>query len=108
MSDTVPGQLGEIQDRMKVWERRMAAIELSLTHGEKRMSAMQLNLAENTASTKRIETDITDLVDWSHAFEGVLKALEGVARLVKPIGVILGVLAALTTAAVAVKHWIWP
>lgn len=106
--DTVPGQLDEIQDRLRGGERRMAAIELSLTHGEKRMSAMEISLSENTASTKRIETNTADLLDWMHAFQGALKVLEGFARLAKPIGVILGVIAAVSAGGAAVKHWVWP
>ena len=66
---------------------------------------MQKSLAENTASTKRIEASIADLVGWFTAFEGAYKVLNGIGKLAKPMVYILGVMAAISGAWVAVKGY---
>lgn len=113
--ETVPGQLDAIKGRLLAGEKRMAAIEASLVRGALRMTRIETDLAKNTtdtreglATSKRIETNTQDMVAWSHAFEGVLKVLEGTARLAKPIGVLLGLVVATGAAWAGFKHWLWP
>ena len=66
---------------------------------------MQKSLAENTESTKRIEASIVDLLDWVNAFQGAFKVLNGIGKLAKPMGYILGLMAGVSAGWVALKGY---
>jgi hypothetical protein len=93
MSDeTTPGQLDEINRR--------------LDNGDERMKRIEDNLATNTAATKRIEAGMSglpELLEWSRAFEGAFKVLNGIGKLAKPVTYIAGACAAIAGAWIAFK-----
>jgi len=94
--DTTAGQRDAINERLDEGDRRMSAME-------SRLSAIEGNLKANTEATTRIERNTAAMVEWSHAFEGALKVLEGIARLAKPIGVIVAVFTAIAGFYLALK-----
>lgn len=83
MSDIndIPSGLGELRDRVGNLER---------------------GLADNTATTKRIETDTTEMIEMFRSWQGAMKVLEIIGKAAKP-------LAALVSLGVAVgayfAHW---
>lgn len=86
---TVPGQLDTINAR--------------LDEGEIRMGRLERSLAENTAATKRVEANTAELIEWSKAFQGAFKVLDGMGKLAKPVTAIVGVVAACAAAWAAFK-----
>lgn len=83
MSDIndIPSGLGELRDRVGNLER---------------------GLADNTATTKRIETDTNEMIEMFRSWQGAMKVLEIIGKAAKP-------LAALVSLGVAVgayfAHW---
>lgn len=83
MSDIndIPSGLGELRDRVGNLER---------------------GLADNTATTKRIETDTNEMIEMFRSWQGAMKVLEVIGKAAKP-------LAAIVSLAVAVgayfAHW---
>jgi len=83
MSDIndIPSGLGELRDRVGNLER---------------------GLADNTATTKRIETDTNEMIEMFRSWQGAMKVLETIGKAAKP-------LAAIVSLAVAVgayfAHW---
>lgn len=72
-------------------------VEDRLKDGGERMARMEQSLAENTASTKAIETNTADLVDAFSNLQAALKVLNWIGRLAKPLGYIVAFVAATLT-----------
>lgn len=70
MSDMndIPSGLGELRDRVGNLER---------------------GLAENTATTKRIETDTNEMIAMFRSWQGAMKVLEVIGKAAKPLAAIL-------------------
>lgn len=80
--------------RVDQLEGRVGAIETRLGQGSDRMKAIEVGLAENTAATKQIAENTTELVAAFNALQGALKVLNMIGRLAKPLTAILGLAAA--------------
>ena len=81
----------------------IAAIHARLDEGEERMARIERNLAANTAATARVEANTTDLIGLFETFKGGFKALEGLGKIAKPVGAIVGLGAALVSLWAAFK-----
>ena len=81
-------------------KRRLAEIEEQLEAGKQRMDKLQAMLDENTAATKRIDTNTAELVSLFGNLSGAFKVLEGLGKLAKPLAALLG----LGAAAVGLWH----
>lgn len=63
-----------------------------------RLGKVEKGLAENTATTKRIESDTTEMVELFRSWKGAMAVLEVIGKAAKP-------LAAIATLAAAVGTW---
>lgn len=77
MTDPVESGIGELRDRVGNLEK---------------------GLADNTATTKRIEMDTAEMLDIFKSWQGAMKVLEMIGKAAKP-------LAAIATFAAAVGAW---
>lgn len=75
-------------------EQRVDDIEARLQAGSSRMQAIEKELAENTVATKQIAANTGELVAAFTALQGALRVLELLGRLAKPLGAIVGFVAA--------------
>lgn len=95
MSDQeVTSGLGELRDRVGRLETGMADLKE--------------DVAENTAATKRIETNTSSIVEFFGAMEGLFKVVNWMGKVAKPISYILAAGAALVGLFTAWKSGIGP
>lgn len=73
-----------------------------------RVGHLEKGLEENTAATKRIETNTSEIIDMFDSFKGAMRVLEGIGKLAKPLGYIFGVGAAIASIWAAIKTGIGP
>jgi len=73
----------------------ITAIHSRLDAGDARMARIEKSLAANTAATRRVETNTSDLVDLFESFKGAFKVLEGLGKIAKPVAAVVGLGAAL-------------
>ena len=73
----------ERRSSMRVWQDK---VDRRLQDGDERMQTMADGLAENTSATQAIKADTEELVDLLHSVKGVLKVLDMLARLARPLG----------------------
>jgi hypothetical protein len=64
----IPSGLGELRDRVGNLER---------------------GLADNTATTKRIETDTNEMIEMFRSWQGAMKVLEVIGKAAKPLAAIV-------------------
>lgn len=76
----IPSGLGELRDRVGNLEFRLDNLESGL--------------AENTASTRRVETNTSDLVEAFDSLKGAFKVFNWIGKAAKPIGYIAAACAA--------------
>ena len=95
----------DIDAQLKINARMLERHTKQLKETETCVLEMQKSLAENTASTKRIEASIVDLLGWFSAFQGAFKGLNGIGKLARPVGFILGMMAAVSGAWIAFKGY---
>jgi len=81
----------------------IAAIHARLDEGDERMARIEKSLAANTAATARVESNTSDLVDLFVSFKGAFKVLEGLGKIAKPVGAVVGLGAALLSLWAAFK-----
>lgn len=81
----------------------IVAIHARLDAGDERMARIERNLAANTAATGRVESNTTDLVALFESFKGAFKVLEGLGKIAKPVGAIVGLGAAALSLWAALK-----
>ena len=81
----------------------ISAIHARLDAGDARMARIEKSLAANTAATKRVETNTSDLVDLFISFKGAFKVLEGLGKIAKPVAAVVGLGAALLSLWAAFK-----
>ncbi len=63
-----------------------------------RVGNLEKGLAVNTAATRRIESDTTEMIEMFRSWQGAMKVLEVIGKAAKP-------LAAIASLAVAVGAW---
>lgn len=73
-----------------------------------RVGNLERGLAENTATTKRIETSTHEMVEIFDSWKGAMKVLEGIGKLAKPMSYIAALAASVTGIWVAIKTGIMP
>jgi hypothetical protein len=59
-----------------------------------RVGNLEKGLAENTATTKRIESDTAEMLDIFRSWQGAMKVLELIGKAAKPLAAIAGLAAA--------------
>lgn len=72
----------------------LAAIHSRLDAGELRMQRIETDLAANTAATQKTAASIEEMVEVFNSLKGGFKVFEYLGRLAKPLGAIVGLLAA--------------
>ncbi|MBT2326138.1 hypothetical protein J7E62_27800 [Variovorax paradoxus] len=60
-----------------------------------RVGKLEQGLAENTATTKRIESDTSELVEMFRSWKGAMKVLETIGKAAKPLAAIVALAAAM-------------
>lgn len=80
----------DIDDR-EVWRKH---VDKRLDDGAATMKALRADMAENTATTKRVQADTSELVELLTSFKGAFSVLESIAKLARPLGFIAAAVAA--------------
>lgn len=86
----------------------MDDIESGLGELRERVGHLEKGLAENTAATKRIETNTAEIIDMFGNFKGAMRVLEGIGKLARPVSYIAAVGASAAGIWAAVKTGIMP
>lgn len=73
-----------------------------------RVGNLERGLADNTATTKRIETSTHEMVEIFESWKGAMKVLEGIGKLAKPMSYIAALAASMAGIWVAIKTGIMP
>ncbi len=69
---------------------------------------LETGLAENTAATKRIESNTSEIIDLFDSFKGAMKVLEGIGKLAKPMSYIAALAASVAAVWAAIKTGMMP
>jgi hypothetical protein len=88
-SDPTTTDLGELRDRVG-----------NLEDG---FETLKTELADNTAATKRIEANTSDLVEAFANLKGAFKVLNWIGKFARPLGYIAGAIAAVVSLYTAFK-----
>jgi hypothetical protein len=83
-------------------------VESGLGELRDRVGKLEDGLAENTAATKRIETNTSDIIELFDSFKGAMKVLEGIGKLARPMGYIVACAASIAALWTAIKTGIMP
>lgn len=73
-----------------------------------RVGMLETGLAENTAATKRIESNTSEIIDMFGNFKGAMRVLEGIGKLAKPMSYIAALAASVAAVWAAIKTGIGP
>lgn len=76
-------------DRRKEYREWRATVDRRLDDGSDTMHNLRKDIAANTAMTKGIQEDTSELVDLLRSFKGALKVLDALGRLARPLGYIV-------------------
>lgn len=79
-----------VVDRIAALERSLVMVNARLDDGEMVMDGIKADLQQNTAATKRIETNTSDMVEFLGAMKGAFKVFNWIGKLAKPMGAIIG------------------
>lgn len=83
-------------------------VESGLGELRERVGHLENGLAENTAATKRIETDTSEMVEMFRSWQGAMRVLEGIGKLAKPVSYIAAVGASVAGIWAAIKTGVMP
>lgn len=72
-------------------------------HLESQFETLSGQLADNTATTRRVESNTADLIELFQSFRGAFKVFEYIGKLAKPLGAIVALLAAIAGLWTALK-----
>lgn len=75
-------------ERRKDYIQWRARVDKRLDDGAATMKALKEDVAENTATTKRVESNTAEVVSLLESFKGAMTVLDMVAKLVRPLGYI--------------------
>lgn len=67
----------------------LAELRTRVGHLESQTEQLRSALAENTAATRRVESNTRELIDLFVSWKGAVKVLEQIGKLAKPLGAIL-------------------
>jgi len=70
-----------------------------------RVGNLERGLADNTATTKRIESDTAEMLDIFKSWQGAMKVLEMVGKAAKPMAAIASLLVAVGASWGTMKGW---
>lgn len=76
-------------DRRKEYREWRATVDKRLDDGSDTMHNLRKDIAANTAMTKGIQEDTSELVELLKSFKGAFKVLEALGHLAKPLGYIV-------------------
>jgi hypothetical protein len=76
---------------MELWREALARRSDAM---ERRLDTFEGKLDENTLATQEVQTNTKAMVDMFRSWQGAMRVLEMVGRLAKPLGAILGAIAA--------------
>lgn len=76
-------------DRRKEYREWRSNVDQRLDDGADTMRGLRKDIAANTAMTKGIQEDTSELVDLLRSFKGALKVLDALGRLARPLGYIV-------------------
>jgi hypothetical protein len=97
------GNLSESPAAPGTHSEEIAAIHARLDAGDARMARIEGELRQNTEATKRVESNTREVIDLFGLAAGGFKALEGLGKIAKPVGAIVGLGAALLSLWAAFK-----
>lgn len=73
-----------------------------------RVGHLEKGLAENTAATKRIESNTSEIIDMFGNFKGAMRVLEGIGKLARPVSYVAALGASVAGIWAAFKTGIMP
>lgn len=91
---------GEEPSEQAEWR---AHVDQRLDDGAATMKELRRDLAENTATTNKVQTDTSELVELLKSFKGAFKVLDMLGKLAKPLCYIAIFFGAVVGAWAAVK-----
>lgn len=100
---TGPERRRSVRDWQESVERRFSEVDRRFSEGSETMQSLADGLAENTAATKRTESNTAELVSMFLAWKGALKVLDMIGSLAKPMGYIVMCASAIWGAIIVVK-----
>lgn len=81
-------------DRRKDHMQWQADVDRRLDDGAETMKGLRTDLAVNTETTNRIESDTRELVALLNSFKGAFRVLEMIGKTARPVGYIAAAIAA--------------
>lgn len=97
---TGPDRRAASSAKMRAWR---IDVDRRLDNGAEVMKYLRAELAENTATTKQVQSDTSELVTLLKSFHGAMHVLDLLGKLAKPLGYIAMAGSALYGLYVAVK-----
>lgn len=90
-------------ERRQDYSHWRATVDQRLNDGAATMKGLREDIAENTAATKQVQVDTTELVALLKSFKGAFSVLEMLGKLAKPLGYIVVLVGGVLGIVAAVK-----
>lgn len=90
-------------ERRQDYSHWRETVDQRLDDGADTMKGLRADIAENTATTKQVQADTTELVALLTSFKGAFNVLEILGKLAKPLGYIVALVGAVLGLVAVVK-----
>ncbi len=87
---------------------RIESLELQNAKLVDQTNAMQAELSENTADTRIVKENTSQVLDVVQSWQGAMKVLEGIGRVFRPLGFIAVFASAVVATWASIKNGISP
>lgn len=100
---TGPERRRSMRDWQDSIERKFVEVDRRFGEGSETMKALADGLAENTAATKRTESNTAELVSVFESFKGAMRFFDLLGRIARPLGSIVVCTTAIWGAIILIK-----
>lgn len=100
--------LQQIHAELAQGDKRMFDITQEVTVIKLEQAEFRHLLKENTDATKKIESDLSEILDFFNSVQGAFKVLSWIGKLAKPVGAIVGLGASFAAFWAALKSGVTP
>lgn len=112
MGSTMPRTPEEFNDyvarELRAGDKRMDEIVKTVAAIQIEQASAKVLLAENTETIKEIKTDTADMLEVFESWKGAMRVMEMIGKLAKPLGYIVGLIAAVVGIWNAMKSGVGP
>ena len=97
-----------VAQELRAGDKRMDEIVKTVAAIQVEQASAKVLLAENAATIQEIKTDTADMLEVFESWKGAMRVMEMIGKLAKPLGYIVGLIAAVVGIWNAMKSGVSP